>query len=111
MTAKILSILCIFMLTAGTCRKVIIEHIPVCDSVVVRDSFVTHVSIRDSLIIRDSSLIKDTLKLIEIGDGNMVITGSTQHTTFDIDLDSVGVTIRNDSIINLWFGERPARTE
>lgn len=59
--------------------------------------------------VRDSVVIVDTIRLIETGRGNLYISGAKQYVTFDIDLDSIKVLIRNDSLIDKW--QRPALKE
>lgn len=103
----------IFLLTS--CKDTIFYKPKVCDSTIYhyRDSVLF--DIRDSIriierdvpVFRDSVIISDTIRLIETGKGNLKISGAKQHVTFDIDLDSIRVKIRNDSIIGVW--QRPAK--
>lgn len=89
-----------------SCDPCITHNPTICDSTAIHDSVV----LRDSVVIViNDSTIKDSLRVLEIGDGNIIITGNKEHTTFYIDLDSIKVVIRNDSIISIW--QRPARSE
>lgn len=97
-------ILALFLIASCDPR---LTHDPtICDSTAIHDSVV----LRDSvvIVIHDST-IRDSLRVLEIGDGNIVITGNKEHTTFYIDLDSIKTVIRNDSIISIW--QRPALNE
>lgn len=111
MKAILLSLLIAFSITG--CDHLIIENPTICDSTIYHDSIVPV----DSLIIRDSviynyrdsiaRIIKDTVRLIEVPGHNIQIQGAKEHITFNIDLDSIKVLIRNDSIIDVW--QRPAK--
>lgn len=95
-----------------SCNHVIIYDPNICDSTIYHhlDSVVFRDSIRfiekEVPVFRDSVVISDTIRLIETGKGNLKISGAKQHVTFYIDLDSIRVVIRNDSIIDAW--QRPA---
>lgn len=55
-------------------------------------------------------VIADTVTIVDIGGNNLVIshTGESKaDIIFNIDNDSIGVVIRNDSIIEQWSGKRP----
>lgn len=103
------------MVILTSCKDTIFYKPKICDSTIYnyRDSVLF--DIKDSVRIidkeqinwRDSVVISDTIRLIETGKGNIEIFGGKQHVTFYIDLDSIRVMIRNDSIVDIW--QRPAK--
>lgn len=112
---KKLLLLLFTVLLFANCKDTIFHNPTICDSTVfvevpvLIDSVVFHdsLAIREIIVFRDSSVIKDTIRLIETGKGNLKISGAKQNATFYIDLDSIRVMIRNDSILDIW--QRPAK--
>lgn len=54
--------------------------------------------------------VADTVTIVDIGGNNLVVrhTGKAKKDIiFTIDNDSIGVTIKNDSIIEQWTAKRP----
>lgn len=56
--------------------------------------------------------VYDSVTVVDIGGNNLIIqhTGKAKKDIiFNIDLDSIGVVIKNDSIIDQWTGKRPIK--
>lgn len=54
--------------------------------------------------------VADTVTIVDIGGNNLVVRHAgkaKKDIIFTIDNDSIGVTIKNDSIIEQWTGKRP----